>query len=284
MKNIVAAMGGAVLLAAAPAHGQSVGGAGGEGGESAFDGDYLSIGIGAAYGPSYDGSDDYVVSPAPILQGSFRGVDINPRAAGLALDFIQDGDGTVGFDLGVAGRVRMNRARQIEDEVVKSLGELDTAIEFGPSAGISFSQLLNPYDSLTISGDALWDVAGAHDGMTLNPTISYFTPFSRGMAGSLSFSAEYADDDFADYYYSITPAQEAASGLPAFQADKGFTRAGATLLLAVDLDGDLQNGGFSLVGIGSYSRMLGDAKDSPITSIRGSADQWMGALGIGYTF
>ena len=31
-------------------------------------------------------------------------------------------------------------------------------------------------------------------------------------------------------------------------------------------------------------RMLGDAADSPITSIRGSANQWRGAVGIGYTF
>jgi outer membrane scaffolding protein for murein synthesis (MipA/OmpV family) len=36
--------------------------------------------------------------------------------------------------------------------------------------------------------------------------------------------------------------------------------------------------------IGGYSRMLGDAKRSPYTSIRGSADQWFAAVGIGYTF
>jgi len=30
--------------------------------------------------------------------------------------------------------------------------------------------------------------------------------------------------------------------------------------------------------------MLGDPKRSPVTSIRGSANQWFGAVGIGYTF
>ena len=30
--------------------------------------------------------------------------------------------------------------------------------------------------------------------------------------------------------------------------------------------------------------MLNDAKNTPYTSIRGSADQWFGAVGIGYTF
>jgi hypothetical protein len=30
--------------------------------------------------------------------------------------------------------------------------------------------------------------------------------------------------------------------------------------------------------------MLGDAKRSPVTSKRGSADQWLGAVGLGFTF
>lgn len=279
MKFVATALGSAFALATVPACAQDT-----EGQKDVFDGDYLSVGIGAAYGPSYDGSDDYVVSPVPLLQGSFKGVGIDPRAAGLALDFIPDHNRKVGFDLGVAGRVRMNRARQIKDPVVKSLGKLDTAVELGPTAGVSLAGLLNPYDSLTFSVDTLWDVAGAHDGMVVDPSVAYFTPFSRGMAGSLTLSTEYADDDFADYYYSVTPAQAGTSGLPAFQADGGFTKASATLLLGVDLDGELQNGGLALFAVGSYSRMLGDAKDSPFTSIRGSADQWFGAIGVGYTF
>ena len=104
------------------------------------------------------------------------------------------------------------------------------------------------------------------------------------MAASLSLSAEHADDDFADYYYSVSPTQSAASGLPQFAADSGWTKAGATMLLAFDFDGDLTNGGLSAVLIGGHSRMLGDAKQTPYTSIRGSTGQWFGALGVGYTF
>jgi outer membrane scaffolding protein for murein synthesis (MipA/OmpV family) len=251
---------------------------------SVFDGDYLSIGAGAAYGPSYAGSDDYVVYPVPLVQGSFHGVAINPRSGGVALDFIPNPADGVGFNLGVAGRVRLDRARHIKDPVVRSLGKLDTAVEVGPTAGVTVPHVLNGYDSLTIGADALWDVAGAHDGMVVDPSVTYFTPLSRGIAASLSFSAEYADGKFADYYYSVTPAGALASGLPAFDADSGFTRAGANLLLGLDLDGDLQNGGLAVFAIGGYSRMLGDARRSPVTSIRGSADQWLGAIGLGFTF
>lgn len=251
---------------------------------SVFDGDYLSVGVGAAYGPSYAGSDDYVVYPVPLLQGSFHGVSIDPRSGGVALDFIPDPAKGAGFNLGVAARVRMDRARKIEDPVVRSLGKLDTAIEAGPTAGVTIAQVLNPYDSLTFTTDALWDVAGAHKGMVVDPSVSYFTPLSRGIAASLSLSAEYADRDFARYYYTITPMGSAASGLPVFEAGSGFTRAGANLLLGFDLDGNLENGGLALVVVGGYSRMLGDAKRSPVTSLRGSADQWLGAVGVGFTF
>ena len=268
-----------VLAAAAPAAAQDAAAQ-----PSVFEGDYLSVGVGAAYGPSYAGSDDYVVYPVPLVQGSFHGVAINPRSGGVALDFIPNPDDGVGFNLGVAGRVRLDRAHRIKDPVVRQLGKLDTAVEVGPTAGVTIPHLLNPYDSLTLGTDVLWDVAGAHKGMVVDPSIAYFTPLSRGIAASLSLSAEYADGKFADYYYSITPAGAAAGGLPAFDAGSGFTKAGANLLLGFDLDGDLENGGVALVLVGGYSRMLGDAKRSPVTSIRGDADQWIGAVGIGYTF
>ena len=126
----------------------------------------------------------------------------------------------------------------------------------------------------------MWDVADAHNGMSVNPSITYFTPLSRGIAVSLSVSAKHIDDDFADYYYSVP----AGGPLPEFQAEGGFESAGVNLLGVFDLDGDVTNGGLALIALGGYSRMLGDAKRTPFTSIRGDADQWMGAVGVGYTF
>lgn len=256
--------------------------------DTAFSGDYLSVGVGVAVSPSYSGSDDYVFNVLPIVQGSLGGVDISPRAGGIKLDFIQNPADGVGFDLGVAGRLRSDRAQQIEDEVVLDYIELDRAIEVGPSVGVNFPQVLNPYDSLSISTDVMWDVNGAHEGMVVAPSVSYFTPLSRSIVASLSVSAEWANEDFQDYYFAVDDADYIGPGaapLAEFDPDGGgFTEAGVNLLLGIDLDGDLTNGGLGLIFVGGYSRVLGDAADTPFTTVQGSRDQFLGAVGIGYTF
>lgn len=253
--------------------------------DTVYDGDWVTVGVGGIYGPSYDGSDDYVFSGTPALMGNVGGITISPRAGGVALDFVPAPEnGNVDFNAGVSVRLVRDRVSKIKDPVVASLGKLDTAFEVGPTAGVRFLGVLHQYDSLSINADARWDVAGAHDGMVVSPSVTYFTPLSRGIASGLSLGTDYVDNDYADYYFSVTPAQTLTSGLATYDADGGFKNASATMFLGFDLDGDLTNGGF-LVGLfGSYSRMLGDFKKSPFVDTRGDANQWTVGGGVGYTF
>jgi outer membrane scaffolding protein for murein synthesis (MipA/OmpV family) len=149
---------------------------------------------------------------------------------------------------------------------------------------VTFPHVLNQYDSFSITADVLWDVAGAHDGMVIDPLVSYTTPLSRGILANLSANAEYGNDKFANYNYSVTPAGSVASGLPVFIAKGGFNKAGARLLLGFDLDGNIANGGPAIFLLGGYTRMLGDAKRTPLTSLRGSPNQFLAAAGLAYTF
>ena len=254
--------------------------------DSVFDDTWIGIGFGVAYSPSYTGSDDYVISPLPVVQGSVGGVDIAPRPAGLALDFIKDPEEGTSFSFGPALRLRNDRADQIEDETVKLAGELDRAVEVGPSFGVSFPKLFNEFDSLTLSTDIRWDIAGAHGGMVIDPSITYFTPVDRGTVISFTLGTEYASDDFADYYFSVSPGQSAATGgvLPVFGAEGGFTRVSATTLIGIDLDGNALDGGWGAVLIGCYSRLTGDAADTRYPSIVGSKDQFFIGTGLAYTF
>jgi outer membrane scaffolding protein for murein synthesis (MipA/OmpV family) len=72
--------------------------------------------------------------------------------------------------------------------------------------------------------------------------------------------------------------------LPIFSADGGLNRISTFSILSYDLDRNALNGGWSVYGVGGYSRLLGDAADTPFTSERGSANQFIAGLGLGYTF
>jgi outer membrane scaffolding protein for murein synthesis (MipA/OmpV family) len=273
---------GAALALAAPLPAQELGGDALE--DTAFDGDWLAVGVGVGVGPSYAGSDDYAVFPFPLVIGRLGGIGISARPSGLALDLLPRQRGDLGFSLGPSLRLRSNRATDPKDPVVARLPQLQRSVDLGPSGGVSFPGILHDYDSLSVSFDALWDVTGTHGGMTVSPSVTYFTPLGKGAAVVLTLDADHGDREFMDYYYSVSPAAAGVSGLSRFEADGGWYRAGAYLVGGIDLNGKLADGGFALFGIAAWSRMLGDAKASPFTSERGSADQFVGAVGVGYTF
>jgi outer membrane scaffolding protein for murein synthesis (MipA/OmpV family) len=156
----------------------------------------------------------------------------------------------------------------------------------GVNAGLTANKVLNPYDSLTLSADVKWDVNGSYKGMTYAPSLTYTTPLSKAALAVLSVGARHVDDDYARYYYSVTPGQRAATGgaLPLYNAKGGWDSVNVGLIAGYDLDGNLLNGGFAIFAAGAYTKMLNDGKDTPFTSLRGDADQWTAGLGVAYTF
>lgn len=254
--------------------------------QNVFSGDWVTAGIGAGYAPSYEGSDDYNIIPAPVIRGSVSGFDFGARGPGLYVDVIRDSNARkkTEFILGPQVRVRLDRNNRIKDAVVKRIGKLDTAVELGFTSGVSIAKIINPYDRLSFGIDAGWDAAGAHKGAIISPSVTYSTPLSRAIFTSLSVSADHASGKYARYYYSIDAAGSALSGLPVYTAGKGWKSAGATVLGGYDLSGNARDGGFAVFGLVNHTRLTGDAKRTPLTSLRGSAGQWFVAGGISYTF
>jgi len=245
--------------------------------------DTVTVGLGAGYVPDYEGSDDYRIIPAAAVRGRVGGISFFTRATYLYVDLIGRGDGPVELDVGPIAGVRLNRTGKIKDDFVDDLPELDTAVEVGGFLGATYHGLTNPYDSLSFRVDVVKDVGGAHKSTLVTPTIDFGTPLSRSFYVGVSASAEWAGGGYADYYYSIDAADALASGLPVYDADGGFKSWRLGLLGNYALSGDLTNG-WSVFALGSYSKLAGDFKDSPIVDLRGSSTQWFGALGVAYTF
>ena len=248
--------------------------------DSARDNWTIAIGVGTT--PDYNGSDNYRLIPAASIRGTIGNIAISTKGTYLYADVI-DGSGSVDFGAGPIVGVRLNRTGKIRDDVVDRLPELNTAVEVGGFVGVSVGGLTNPYDSLGLRVDVLHDVANAHESTVISPNVDFSTPLSRFTYASVSAGLDFVSDDFADYYFGISPAGALASGLPVYNADGGLKSWKLGLLLNQSITGDL-TGGFSIFGLVNYSRLVGDFKDSPIVSQRGSANQWLLAAGVAYTF
>ena len=247
--------------------------------------DSFTVALGAGMAPDYEGSDDYRLIPAGAVRGRVGGISFNTKGLYLYVDLIPDNASGVSLDAGPVIGARLNRTRETKDDIVDLLPDRKTAIELGAYAGISFAGLTNPYDSLALGIAAVYDVASAHESTVFSPQMSFSTPLSRSTYASASLGANFVSNRFADYYFTVSPAESllTAGVLPVYDADGGMKDWNVGILLNQSLSGDLLHG-FSVFGTGQYARLVGDFKDSPIVDGRGSASQWLGAIGIAYTW
>lgn len=246
--------------------------------------DTFTLAGGAAILPDYEGSDDYRIIPAAGVRGQYRGISFSTRGSYLYVDVVPQAAG-IDFDAGPIVGFRLNKRRNIKDDIVELLPKTKTAFEVGGFAGIGIRGLTNPYDRLGFRLDVLRDVGSAHQSTVFGPNVEFSTPLSRTTYASANIGAEFVGNKYADYYFTVTPADSLATGglLAPFDADGGMKNWKAGLLLNQSITGDLL-GGLSVFGTGQYSRLVGDFKRSPIVDDRGSANQWLGALGLAYTW
>lgn len=245
--------------------------------------DTFTIGAGIGVVPDYEGSNDYRLIPAAALRGRVGGISFSTRSTYLYVDLVPRGAGKLEFDAGPIVGVRLNRTGKIKDDFVARLPDRKAAIEVGGFVGASLHGLTNPYDSLSVRLDVVKDVGNGHGSTVITPTLDFATPLSRTLYVGASLSADFVGGGYADEYFSISPADSLASGLRSFDADGGYKGWKTGLLVNQSLSGDLTKG-LSLFGTGSYGRLAGDFRRSPIVADRGSATQWFGAIGLGYTF
>ncbi|GLV29330.1 hypothetical protein TomTYG75_18500 [Sphingobium sp. TomTYG75] len=253
------------------------------------DSNVLTVGIGAAVIPSYEGSDDYRVIPVPQLRGKVSDFAFWTRGPSLYFDVIPNRGQDIDLQLGPVAGVRFDRSsrKNIKDAAVRALGERDKAVELGGFVGIGKTGVLtSAYDNLSVRVAVTKDVAGAHESFIVTPAIEYFTPLSTRSFVGLGVSADYVGKKYGRYYYDVDAAGALASGLPEYSRagdGSGFKKVGVNLTGGLSLSGDIRKG-WALFALGGYSRMLGAYADSPIVSIAGSRNQWIGAVGVGYTF
>ncbi|MGN5375490.1 MipA/OmpV family protein [Sphingomonas hankookensis] len=250
-------------------------------------GDFYVVGVGAAVLPDYEGSDDYSFSPVPAATGRVSGFNFLLAGNRASVDLIRDGVGpTWDIQAGPIAVVNLNRnsTKGIDDAQVRALGSVGTAIELGGYVGIGKTGVItSQFDRLSASLSYRKDVASGHKSTVLAPTINYVTPLSLRAIAGVFVSAERVGEGYADRYFSIDQGQSLASGLPIYNARSGWKNWTLGALAGHSISGDLRSG-WQLFGTVVYRKLLNDFADSPIVARNGSSNQWLGALGVAYSF
>jgi outer membrane protein len=250
-------------------------------------GDTVSVAVGLATIPGYEGSDKNRLIPAGLVRGSISGINFITRGAQIFVDVVPGGNGpTWDFQLGPVAGLNFDRTslKQINEPRVEALGKRKTAIELGGYIGIGKTGVItSDYDKLSVSVSYVRDVNKAHKSYIITPELDYGTPLSTKAYVGLSVSASYVGSEYATTYFSVDTAGSLASTLPTYNAGKGWKNYALSGYATYSLTGNLTHG-LSILGGVSYSRLLGDFAQSPIVRIAGNRNQLLAAIGLGYTF
>ncbi len=239
--------------------------------------DYFSLGVGLGVLPEFEGSADFETTVLPYLkyeEGRFVAETIG---AGLALTY------QVHPALKAGPFFRLNTGRtDVSDPVVATLPEIDPTVEVG-----LFGQLAIPLDAIGYDSSAILlarmtgtrDISGTHDGGLVSSEIGAFFELTKNLDLIALGQFSWADDDYLQSFYGVSPDDAAASGLDPFSPSSGFRDAGAIFILDYQMADD-----WWISGIMSYKTLQSDAARSPIVTERGDKTQVFAGILLEHRF
>ena len=230
----------------------------------------FELGAGAMVAPDYEGSNDYEIAPVPIVEIGWRDRIRLTTADGPGLFGTPYRTEDFSFEIGV---IYDDGRDEDDNDALRGLGDLDVGAvavgrfnyEFGPfEAGLELTR----------------DLTGDRDGMTVTAELEYgIMLLEDQLHVGVTPYVTWANEDYMDNTFGISASQSASSALGLAQHDtgSGLKDAGLNLSLGYQITDNI-----SAFGGVQYSRLLGDAADSPLVDGEGSANQFGTYLGVSY--
>jgi len=234
-----------------------------------------TLGLGAGVAPDYEGSDDYQAVPlwnvrADDLYGkpTYAQLIANRFRSNLLVD--------QNWRLGIAAQY-VNKRDDVDNDAVDSMRSTDDGKMLGLLMGYNFNLEANRV--VGVEFEPRWDVSDNVGGL-FTGRVFYAAPFGGG-SWVFKGTAEvtYASEDYMSEYFGVTNADSARSGLNTYNADADFKDVafGATLTYKFTES-------WNLTGLATYTRLVGDAADSPVVDDEGNDNQFFGGLLVNYKF
>lgn len=224
----------------------------------------VSVGPGVRVGPEYPGADSYGFAFMPVFDLRREGEPMPVEAPDEGAGFGFLGDDSA-FDFGPTLSFQPERD---EDDVGAPVGDVDFTVEAG-----AFAQFFIG-DSFRLRAEGRRGIGG-HDGWVGDLMADFVLRDDSTYVFTVGPRARWADSEYHESYFGVTPAVATAAGIPAFDPDGGFYAVGAQAGLKYKLGRT-----WGLYAFAGYDRLIGDAADSPIVRAFGSRDQFTGGLGV----
>lgn len=232
----------------------------------------IRVGLGPVVAPAYEGSDDYKIKAAPLISFRYRDlVRVDNNRIRVNVFGSESLFGSSNFNAGPLLRIDSGRDESDSPDLA-GLGDVGISVELGLFASYTAGPVRT---RLRLRHD----VIGGHSGMEIIGDLGVAIYRSDRLTVSGTLSSTWSDGSYMDSFFSVNAAQALASGLPAFAATSGVKD--VSLAFASNYRVSDQ---WALVGNVGYSKLLGDAKTSPIVAIQGSSSQFVGGLFAVYSF
>lgn len=245
--------------------------AAGAGGAAAEEGEkprrIVRVAVGAEVVPDHVGAEGTRFGPL---------VNVDLKREGKEFEF-EAPDESFGFgllDLGsfeIGPALNLERARRPSGFPVP-IDKVKTTLEAGAFAQLYLTKAFRVRAELRKG-------LGGHDGWISQVSADLVARRGDDYVFSIGPRISWADENYQQAYFGVTPAMSAASGLAAFNADSGIRGVGGATSLIYQFTPD-----WGIQAYGRYERLVGDAGRSPLIRTYGSRDQFSAGLALSYTF
>lgn len=235
---------------------------------------YVAVAVGVV--PDYMGSDDYTVGAAPVGLMKFGSSERYARLLVTELSVNVLDSRTWNF--GPVLNYRLARD-DVDDDAVDRMRDIDGTLEAGLIGGWTWIGDDDPRHRFNATVEFLHDVGDTHEGFLVSAGARYFQPVTRPLTLSIGATVTYGSSDYMQTYFGVDSDNAARSGLSQFSAGSGLRDVRIPVMAIYSLSPN-----WHLSGGLVYSRLLGDASDSPVVDDRGSRNQLFAGVGVAYAW
>lgn len=230
----------------------------------------LTLGVEGRVGPAFDGSDHWSAYPLPLFDLRRAGTPEKFRAPrdGAGISLFETG----GLRIGPVGKLKLPRRESKYPAELAGLGDVGWAVEIGGFVEYWWTPWLRTRAELRAG-------IGGHSGLAGDLFADFVVPLTSQWTLSGGPRLSLASADALSPYFGVTAQQALTSGLPAYDVGGGIRAYGVGAQLRYRWNPQWATHAFV-----EYERLAGDVADSPIVSMRGSANQTTIGAGITYSF